>query len=62
MKIRQYYHRGLSLPAPGDVREITDRRTGMVCKLGRVTRINSHDRMAEIEIIKLDRNGKEVRK
>jgi len=55
----QYYHRNVKLPAPGEIREITDKRTGKVQHLGRVSRVNSHNRMAEIEIITLDRHGRE---
>jgi len=57
--INQYFHKGISLPKPGDLREITDKRTGKVKYLGRVTRVNSHNRMAEIEILHLDQNGRE---
>ena len=57
--INQYYPKSVRLPAPGEIREITDRRTGKVQHLGRVTRINSHNRKAEIELLDLDRNGRE---
>jgi hypothetical protein len=57
--INQYYPKRIQLPQPGEIREITDRRTGKVQHLGRVTRINSHNRMAEIELLDLDRNGRE---
>ena len=57
--INQYYNRHVRLPSPGEIREITDRRTGKVKWLGRVNRVNSHNRIAEIEILHLDKNGKE---
>lgn len=57
--INQYYPKGIRLPAPGETREITDKRTGKVKYLGRVSRVNSHNRMAEIEIIDLDQGGRE---
>ena len=57
--INQYYPKSERLPAPGDIREITDRRTGKVQKLGRVTRINTMGRIAEIQLMDLDRHGRE---
>lgn len=57
--MKQYYHRHIQLPQPGDIREIADKRTGKVLKLGRVTRINSQSRTAEIELLDLDRQGRE---
>mgnify|MGYP001091482078 CR=1 FL=1 len=57
--INQYYHRRARLPQPGEVREITDKRTGKVKWLGRVSRVNSHNRTAEIEIMDLDHKGRE---
>lgn len=57
--INQYYPKSVKLPTPGDIREIADRRTGRVKWLGRVSRINSHNRTAEIELLDLDRRGRE---
>lgn len=60
--INQYYPKYVTLPQPGDIREIADKRTGKVQCLGRVQRVNKTTRQAEIEMVHLDHNGKEVRK
>jgi hypothetical protein len=56
--MKQYYHRHIQLPAPGQIRELED-RTGKVRKLARVTSIDRATRQAELELISLDRRGRE---
>ena len=56
--IKQYYHRGVTLPQLGEIRELVDKR-GQVQHLGRVKRVDPAARQADIEIMELDRNGRE---
>jgi len=56
--MNQYYNKWVKLPAPGDVRELVD-RTGKVRRLARVKSIDRATRQAELEVIRLDRNGRE---
>ena len=59
MKINQYYHKGMTLPQVGEIRELVDMRTGKVAHLGRVSKVDRPTRQAEIEIMQLDHKGRE---
>jgi hypothetical protein len=59
MRINQYYHRGVTLPQAGEIRELVDKRTGKVQHLGRVSKVDKSTRQAEIKIMELDHKGRE---
>ena len=58
MKINQYYHKGMTLPQVGEIRELVDKR-GQVAHLGRVSKVDRRTRQAEIKIMVLDQKGRE---
>ena len=58
-RINQYYPSWQALPEPGEIRELVDRRSGKVSKLARVQNVNPHSRTASLELVNLDRNGRE---
>ena len=59
--INQYFPSWAQLPNPGDIRELADRR-GKVQHLARVSSTDPGTRQAKMEILRLDRSGKEKRK